>query len=226
MTASTPDPAAGVAPVRRRVSPQAGEPGPVARVTGPGGKSSPPALPPPPEGAPSSSLPSERQAARIPSPVTGAPSPSLGGAPGRGRAPRTPAEGVGASPVPSAGSTGRTFTIPLPAGMKLLSLNDRLHFGERHRRTQDLKRAACVLALNAKVPRLERVSVVVEYQPRDRRHRDADNIAASAKALIDGLRAGKILPEDDSRHVTEVTCRIGEPYPLGRLVLHLTEVTA
>lgn len=133
MTASTPDPAAGVAPVRRRVSPQAGEPGPVARVTGPGGKSSPPALPPPPEGAPSSPQPSERQAAGIPDPATGAKVPRVPPAPVRVRAPRTPAGGVG---------------------------------------------------------------------------------------------AGKILPEDDSRHVTEVTCRIGEPYPLGRLVLHLTEVPA
>ena len=44
--------------------------------------------------------------------------------------------------------------------------------------------------------------------------------------MTDGLRAGKILPEDDSRHVAEVTYRIGEPYPLGRLVLHLTEVPA
>ena len=162
-----------------------------------------------------------------PDPVTGAGATSRAQAPGRGRAPQTPArEGRPSSATRAGTTTGRTFTIALPAGLKLLSLNDRLHFGERHRRTQDLKRAACVMALSKKIPRLERVSVVVEYQPRDRRHRDADNIAASAKALIDGLRAGKILPEDDSRHVTEVTCRIGEPYPLGRLVLHLTEVTA
>ena len=110
--------------------------------------------------------------------------------------------------------------------MKLLSLNDRLHFGERHRRTQDLKRAACVLALSKKIPRLERVSVVVEYQPRDRRERDADNISPSGKAALDGIVAAKVLVDDSKAYVTGVECIIGEPYPLGRLVLHLTEVTA
>jgi len=131
---------------------------------------------------------------------------------------------VVADVAPSAGS--RTFTIALPAGMKLLSLNDRLHFGERHRRTQDLKRAACVMALHAKVPRLERVFVVVEYQPPDLRHRDADNISPAGKAALDGIVAARCLAGDDSHHVAGVRCVIGEPFPKGRLVLHLTEVAA
>ena len=131
--------------------------------------------------------------------------------PGRGRT-QTPA--------------GRTFTIALPAGLKLLSLNDRLHYGQRYRRSQDIKKAACVMALKAKVPRLERVSVVVEYQPRDRRERDADNISPSGKAALDGIVAAKVLADDSKTYVTGVRCIIGEPYPLGRLVIHLTEVTA
>jgi len=82
------------------------------------------------------------------------------------------------------------------------------------------------MALKAKVPRLERVSVVVEYQPRDRRERDADNISPSGKAALDGIVAAKVLADDSKTYVTGVRCTIGEPYPLGRLVLHLTEVTA
>ena len=94
----------------------------------------------------------------------------------------------------------RTYTIALPPGLKLLSLNDRLHFGARYRRSQDLKKAAWVMALKAKVPRLERVSVVAEYQPRDRRHRDAENTCApSGKACIDGIVAAGFLPDDDRR---------------------------
>jgi hypothetical protein len=87
-----------------------------------------------------------------------------------------------------------------------------------------LKKAAWAMAVQAKIPRLERVSVIAEYQPGDLRHRDPDNIAASAKAAIDGLRAARVLADDDSGHVTGVTCTIGALYPKGRLVLHLTEV--
>ena len=142
---------------------------------------------------------------------------------GRGRA-QIPAgdalDADGASP-----DRPRTYTIALPAGLKLLNLNDRGHWATRYRRSQDLKKAACVMALKAKVPRLGRVSVVAEYQPPDRRHRDADNPVASVKAAIDGIVAAGVLPSDESpRYVESVTCRIGQPYPKGRLVLYVTEV--
>ena len=166
-----------------------------------------------------------------PDPVTGAPSPSLGGAPGRGRT-QTPA-GAGlpvprevADPVP-AGSTGRTYTIALPAGLKLLSLNDRLHWAARHRRAQALKKAAWARTLQAKIPPLERAAVIVEYRPPDRRHHDAENTcAASGKAAIDGIVAAGVLPDDECpRYVSKIVCTIGEPFPKGMLVLHLIEVT-
>ena len=47
------------------------------------------------------------------------------------------------------------------------------------------------------------------------------------RRLIDGIVAAGCLINDDSpRYVAEVTCRIGVPYPKGRLLLHLTEVAA
>ena len=140
---------------------------------------------------------------------------------------RTPA-GEGRSRAAGASPAGsRTFTIALPPGLKLLSLNDRGHWAARYRRSQALKKAAWAMALQAKIPRLERVSVAAEYQPPDRRRRDADNPVASVKAAIDGIVAAGVLPSDESpRYVTSVTCTIGETFPLGRLVLHLTEVTA
>ena len=129
--------------------------------------------------------------------------------------------------APVRGRAGRTFTIALPPGLKLLSLNGREHWAERARRTEALKKAAWAMALQAKIPRLERVSITAEYQPPDRRHRDADNPVASVKAAIDGIVAAGILPSDESpRYVASVTCSIGEPYPKGRLVLHLAELPA
>lgn len=119
----------------------------------------------------------------------------------------------------------RTYTIALPPGMKLLSLNGREHWAAKARRTEELKKAAWAMAHQAKIPMLDRVSVVVEYQPPDRRRRDADNPAPSAKACIDGIVAAGVL-EDDAcpRYITGILCTIGEPYPKGRLVIRLTEV--
>ena len=101
-TPKTPERAAGLAPVSRKTAL------PGNAISPPGVPGTPPSAHPVAEGgAPSSPQHRrERAAAGKQAPVTGAPSSSLGGAPGRGRASRTPAEGVGASPVPSAGLQG------------------------------------------------------------------------------------------------------------------------
>lgn len=144
-----------------------------------------------------------------------------------GKTPQAPAGGAGDNARLPAGSTGRSWTIELPAGLKLLSLNQRLHWAERNRRAQALKKAAWALALQAKIPRLERVLITAEHQPPpDGRHRDGDNYAPSAKAATDGIVAAGCLPADDSRYVAATTCTIGAPHPGGRLVLHVTEVAA
>lgn len=144
--------------------------------------------------------------------------------PGRGQDARKPLDG---QPRPGQDQgAARTWTLELPAGLPLLSLNGREHWAARHRKAQALKKAAWAVALQAKIPRLERVSVVAEYQPPDLRHRDGDNIAPSAKAAVDGLVAAGILPGDDKRYVTGTYCTIGTLYPKGRLVLTLTEVAA
>lgn len=86
----------------------------------------------------------------------------------------------------------------------------------------------------ARVPALGRITVTVVYDPPDGRYRDPDNLAASAKALIDGC-AHVILPHygktrraaDDSRHVARVSLEIGpEPFPRGRLRMIITELAA
>jgi hypothetical protein len=121
----------------------------------------------------------------------------------------------------------RVFTIELPAGLPMLSLNDRDHWAVRKRRSDELLKAAWAMALKLGIPKLERVSVLAEYHPPDMRHRDADNPVASVKACIDGIVMAGVLEDDECpRYVESVTCRIGEPYPRGRLVIHLTEVEA
>jgi crossover junction endodeoxyribonuclease RusA len=121
----------------------------------------------------------------------------------------------------------RTWTIALPAGMRLLSLNDRHHWSVKGRITRDLRVAAWTLARQAKIPPLAQAKVTVEYQPPPTtRRRDLDNVGpASGKPAIDGIRDAHVLEDDDTRYLTEVTYRIGEPFPKGRLVLTITEVT-
>ena len=123
----------------------------------------------------------------------------------------------------------RTWTLELPAGLRLLSLNGREHWSVKGRITRDLRQAAFVVARNAKIPPLERASVVVEYQPPlTSRRRDLDNIpAASGKPCIDGgLVDARILKDDAPPFLAGITYRIGEPYPRGRLLLHITEEPA
>lgn len=140
--------------------------------------------------------------------------------------PQIPAA-VAGEPVTAAGSTPRSWVIEMPAGMRLLSLNGRYHWAEKGRITRDLRAAACVLARQAKIPPLGRARVTVEYQPPlVSRRRDLDNVGpASGKPCLDGaLTDARVLADDSPQYLTEVTYRIGDPYPKGRLVLTVTEV--
>jgi crossover junction endodeoxyribonuclease RusA len=119
----------------------------------------------------------------------------------------------------------RRWLLEMPPGMLLLNANQRFHWSEKNRRAQTLRQASMVLARNARIPRLERARIAVEYQPpRKSRARDAGNWAPSGKALIDGLRDAGVLPDDDSSHLLSEEYRIGQPYERGRMLLHITEV--
>lgn len=121
----------------------------------------------------------------------------------------------------------RTWTIEMPAGMELLNANQRLHWAPKARITKALRDAAYILARKQRIPRLERARIVCVYEPPDRRERDALNWADSAKACVDGIcgDAG-VLINDSSKYLDGPYMEIGEVYPKGRLVLHITEISA
>jgi crossover junction endodeoxyribonuclease RusA len=131
---------------------------------------------------------------------------------------------------------GRTWSLALPAGVPLLTANQRHHWAVRNRVTGELRGHAWAAAQRAGVPRLDVVVVVGEYQPPDRRKRDGENWAPSVKACIDGLRdlraygrvvQQRVLADDDAGHVLAAPCVIGPVvYPGGRLILHVTEAVA
>jgi crossover junction endodeoxyribonuclease RusA len=130
------------------------------------------------------------------------------------------------APLP-AGPQPRTWTVELPAGMELLSMNGRQHWSEQRRRGAELRKAAWATAKAIKIPPLAAALITVTYQPPDKRRRDHDNIPAqSGKHCIDGIVDAGILPDDCPPYVAGISYAIGNPHPGGRLVLTLTEVTA
>lgn len=125
-----------------------------------------------------------------------------------------------------AGPEPRTWTIEMPPGMDLLNSNDRDgHWARRQRITTGLRQIAGWMAVAQEIPPLQRAHILAVYEPPDRRKRDAGNLYPSFKACIDGMVDAGVLPDDDAAHLDGPDPRLGEKYPRGRIVLHITEVT-
>jgi Holliday junction resolvase RusA-like endonuclease len=95
----------------------------------------------------------------------------------------------------------------------------------RHRTFQTLKTAAWAMLKNARVPRLDRVTICAVYDPPDNRRRDPDNLVV--KPFVDAVVAAGILPDDDKRHVAWAHFEISEDIRRpSRVRLIITEVVA
>lgn len=117
----------------------------------------------------------------------------------------------------------KSWTIDLPYDKPPLSLNDRMHHMVAYRLKKQLKADGRVLAMSAKLPRgLDRVHIVLHWQPPDRRSRDTDNMTATLKPLIDGLVAYGLVADDNSTQVTS-ECRIEQPGRPQRTWLTIVE---
>lgn len=111
--------------------------------------------------------------------------------------------------------------------MELLNANDRNHWARHHRVTRHLRYTAAWLTRSQHIPALGRAHIVAVYEPPDRRRRDPANLYPSVKACVDGLVDAGVLPDDDAAHLEGPDMRLGarERHGLGRLVLHIREVT-
>lgn len=118
----------------------------------------------------------------------------------------------------------RTWTVELPAGIPLLTANQRPHWRARARLTKTIREAAYWSAKASKVPSLVCAHITVDYRPVDRRRRDPGNWAPSAKAAVDGLVDAGILPDDDAHHLVGPDMRLGDIAPKAQLILHIREI--
>ncbi|HUR18872.1 MAG TPA: hypothetical protein VMZ51_08065 [Acidimicrobiales bacterium] len=85
------------------------------------------------------------------------------------------------------------------------TMNERIHHYERARRTEEWRDAFRMLALEAKVPKLDRIAVVVTTTLRKKVSRDVAAEMPAAKAAIDGLVDAGIIPNDTPAHLVRLT---------------------
>lgn len=102
----------------------------------------------------------------------------------------------------------------VPAGLDLLSANQRLHWAVRAKRVKALRQWAGFEARRLEMPKAERVAVSVWVHPGPRTRRlDPPNYADTVKAVIDGVVDAEVLPDDTGKHVIAVTYREGARWP-------------
>ncbi len=83
----------------------------------------------------------------------------------------------------------------------------------RHLAVKPWREAACTLAQAAKIPACRRITVQLNYIPRDDRPRDPLNLVASLKAIEDGLVDAGVIPDDSNRYHTSVMPQIAKKGP-------------
>lgn len=91
-----------------------------------------------------------------------------------------------------------TVTADVPAAL-WLSMNQRLHWAEKGRRTRALRQLGSIVAANVPEHGTTHVAAFIGY-PRNGKS-DPANAAPTVKALIDGMVDAGVWPDDDSTFV-------------------------
>lgn len=94
-----------------------------------------------------------------------------------------------------------TWTLRLPWTAPPLTLNSRQHWHAKHRITREIRTVSAALARANRIPKCARIHVKLTYFPRQERTRDADNLVATLKPLIDGLRDALVIDDDNPAYI-------------------------
>lgn len=81
------------------------------------------------------------------------------------------------------------------------------HWAKRHPRDEETKGEARNLALVAKLPRANRISVSAQPIQRGGNKADALAVTETTKAFIDGLVLAKVIPDDSEEYLRQVSQR-------------------
>lgn len=112
----------------------------------------------------------------------------------------------------------------------LLTSNQRKHWAEKARHTRVIRDMAWILAKNQRVQLMPAATLEVVAKWGDQRQRDAENIAPTVKAAIDGCVSAGLLTDDSSRYLKKVSYSIADdthstPGVACFLTLTFSEVT-
>lgn len=122
------------------------------------------------------------------------------------------------------GARGWVVVIPDP-GVGWINANRPENRYARARRIKAWRQAAAQYARGARVPRLQRAHLLVTFHHQDTRRRDADNLAPTVKAVVDGLVDAHVLPDDSDRYLLGPDKRTGEPVARHRPVRMVVVIT-
>ncbi|MBE1597151.1 hypothetical protein [Streptomyces stelliscabiei] len=122
------------------------------------------------------------------------------------------------------------YTITLPAGLKLLNSNQRLHHRPKGERTAELRAAAmeavsdnptlmAALAAAKPGPLFQRAHILGILHPATNGRCDPANWYPSFKAAVDGIVDAGLLDDDDHTRVVGPDMRLGTKVKGGQLVL-------
>lgn len=133
--------------------------------------------------------------------------------------------------------TGQAWRIEVPPATGFITANYRGHWGPKAQTTANLRAVVKQLALDAKLPTLNRINVLVEYESPPRRKQDRhplasprvedhDNLAPAAKTIVDALVDAHVVAGDSRKRATS-RCRIRPvTHPKGRLLVVVADAAA
>lgn len=120
----------------------------------------------------------------------------------------------------------RAWTIELPVTDKPLTLNDRLHWAAKARRTAEFRDMTFLMAVHQQIPKLDYARITLRVFPPDRRQRDEDNLVATLKPCIDAIVDARVLPNDTPEFVTSrVVLMDYDGHRVWRYLLEIREST-
>jgi crossover junction endodeoxyribonuclease RusA len=120
----------------------------------------------------------------------------------------------------------RIVRVELPAGLKLVTLNDRFRVPlDRAFYLGMIRDEAYQAASRQAFTSFEVVRMRVIYHAPDNRRRDfvSGNLALSVKAAIDGIVKAGVIPDDNDAVIMECTTVRGQNVPGGQLVVQVID---
>jgi hypothetical protein len=112
-----------------------------------------------------------------------------------------------------------TWTITIPASIKWLNANQRMHWAPKAELTRAWRRNALLGAHLAELPKgLDRVHIVAHITKPTARQYDVHNLMPTLKACVDGLVDYGLIPDDTNNHLIGPDLRQGGKGPAAVII--------